>query len=103
MFDDGSKMIVALVQPSKNNEDEVAIRDGVAKVSQGVDHALHLVTVVAHREVTVDEVAECGIEVKHACFSVADELVLDHAPDLARGNAMLLGDVLKHTDDSAKE
>jgi hypothetical protein len=103
VFDDGSKMIIALVQPSKNIEDEVAIRDSAAKVIQGVDHALHLVTVVAHREVTLDEVEECGIEVKHACFSVVDELVLDHAPDLARGNVVLLGDVLNLTDDSAKE
>jgi hypothetical protein len=46
--DDGSKMIIPLVQPSKNVEDKVAVGDGVAEVGQGVSHALHLVIVDAH-------------------------------------------------------
>jgi hypothetical protein len=41
--------------------------------------------------------------VKHACFAVADELVLDHAPDLERGDAVLLGEVLKLAGDCAKD
>jgi hypothetical protein len=61
------------------------------------------VTVVTHREVTLDEVAECGVEVKYACFSVDDELVLDRALDLARGNAKLLDDVLKLGSDRAED
>jgi hypothetical protein len=96
-------MIVLLVQPPKNIEDEVAVGDGAAEVAQGVRHALHLVTVVTHREVTLDEVAERGVEVKYACFSVDDELVLDRALDLARGNAKLLDDVLKLGGDRAED
>jgi hypothetical protein len=56
---DSSKMIIPLVQPLKNVEDEVAVRDSAVVVGQGVGHALHLVTVVAHREVTLDEVVKC--------------------------------------------
>jgi hypothetical protein len=88
-------VIVPLILPLKNIEDEVAVGDGAAEVNQGVGHALHLVTVVTHWEVTLDEVAEHGIEVKCTCFAVADELVLDCAPDLACGDVVLLGDVLK--------
>jgi hypothetical protein len=46
---------------------------------------------------------EHGIEVKHAHFTVVDEPMLDHVPDLARGDAVLLGDVLKLADDRAKD
>jgi hypothetical protein len=59
-------------------------------------------TVVIHREFAQDEVAECGVEMKHVRFAVADELVLDRALDLARGDAVLLGDVLKLISDCAK-
>jgi hypothetical protein len=58
------KMIVPLVQPLKNIKGEVAVRDGLAEDGQGVGQALHLATIVNHREVTMNEVTECGIEVK---------------------------------------
>jgi hypothetical protein len=45
---DGSEMIVSLVQPPKNVEDEVAIRDSAVEIGQVVDHALHLATEVTH-------------------------------------------------------
>jgi hypothetical protein len=61
------------------------------------------VTIVAHREVALDEVAECGVEVKRARFAIVDELVLDHVPDLTRGDTVLLGDVLKFADDHAED
>jgi hypothetical protein len=97
--DDDKKMIVPFIQPLKNIEDEVAIRDSTAEVG----HAFHLVTVVTHREVTLDKVLERGIEVKRAHFTVADELVLDHAPDLVRSDVVLLGDVLKLIDDRGED
>jgi hypothetical protein len=50
--DDGSKMIIPLVQPLKNAEEEVVVRDYAVKVAQGVSNALHLTTIVAHQEVT---------------------------------------------------
>jgi hypothetical protein len=46
---------------------------------------------------------EHGVEVKRACFTVADELVLDHTSDLACGDFVLLGDVLKLAGDRAKD
>jgi hypothetical protein len=46
--DGGSKMIVLLVQPSKDIEDEVAVEDHAAEVTEGVGCALHLATVVPH-------------------------------------------------------
>jgi hypothetical protein len=46
-------VIVSLVQSPKNIEDEVVVRDGATMVGL----ALYLTTIVAHREVTLDEVA----------------------------------------------
>jgi hypothetical protein len=45
---------------------------------------------------------ERGLELKHACFAVADELVLYRVPDLARGDVVVLGDVLKLVGDRAE-
>jgi hypothetical protein len=94
---DGSKMIVPLVQPLKNIEDEVTVGYGTSKVAQGVGHTLHLATVVTHREVTLDEVMEHGVNMKRVRFIVADELILDCAPNLTRDDVVLLGNVLKFT------
>jgi hypothetical protein len=44
-----------------------------------------------------------GVEVKHTRFTVANELVLECEPDLAHGDAVLLGDVLKHIGDHAED
>jgi hypothetical protein len=93
LHDDGVKMIIPLV----------AVGDSVVEVGQGVDHVLHLVIAVTHREVTLDEVAECGIKVKRARFAIANEQVLDRAPDLARGDVVLLNDVLKFTGDHVED
>jgi hypothetical protein len=41
--------------------------------------------------------------VKHARFIVADELVLYRAPNLARDDAVLLGDVMNLAGDHAKD
>jgi hypothetical protein len=87
-------MVVPLVQPSKNVEDKIAIGDHTNETVKGVNHAHHLATLVTHREVTLDEVAEHGIKVKHTHLAIADELVLEHEPDLAHANTALLGDVL---------
>jgi hypothetical protein len=56
-------MIVPLVQPLKNVEDEAAVKDNAYGVSHGVGHALHLATIVAHQEVALHKVTKCGIEV----------------------------------------
>jgi hypothetical protein len=41
--------------------------------------------------------------VKRVRLTVADELVLDRAPDLTRGNVVLLGDVLKLTGEHVED
>jgi hypothetical protein len=46
--DDGSKIFIPLVQPPKNIEDKDVVRDSGAEDGQGVSHALHLATIVAH-------------------------------------------------------
>jgi hypothetical protein len=56
------------------------VGDGTCEVGLGVGHTLHLAIVVAHREVALDEVAKCGVEVKHARLAIVDELVLDQVP-----------------------
>jgi hypothetical protein len=63
--DDGSKTIAPLVQPLKSIEDEVMVKDYTTVVAQRAGHTLYLATVVPHREVTLDEVAEHGVEVKN--------------------------------------
>jgi hypothetical protein len=79
----------------KDVEDEVVVRDHTADVVEGVSHSLYLVTVVTHREVTLDEVAERGVEVKCVHFAVVDEQVLEHEPNLVCGDTAHLGDILK--------
>jgi hypothetical protein len=88
-------MTILLVQPLKNVEEEGVVGDCVAEVTLGVSHALHLATVVTHREIALDKLVQCGIKVKRARFTVVDKLVLDRALDLACGNAVLPGDVEK--------
>jgi hypothetical protein len=46
---------------------------------------------------------ECGIEMKHVCFVVATELVLDRVPDLVCSDIMLLGDIRKLVGDRARD
>jgi hypothetical protein len=101
--DEGSEMIVPLVQPFKDIEDEVTVEDHVTEVIEGVSHALHLAKVFAHQEVTLDEVVKCGIEMKCVHLIVADELVLERELDLARDDVSLLADVLKLTNDRAED
>jgi hypothetical protein len=61
------------------------------------------VTIVAQREVALDEVVERGVKVKHTHFTIANELVLDRAPNLVHGDVVLLGDVLKLIADRAED
>jgi hypothetical protein len=88
-------MLIPLVQAAKNVEDEVPVRDRAVKIAEGVCHSLHLAAVLSHREITLEEVAKHGVEVKGVCLAVADELVLERQPGLTRGAATFSGDVLK--------
>lgn len=57
-------MLVTLVHATKNVEDEVAVKDLFAEIAERICHGLHLAIVVVHGQVTLDEVAECGVKVK---------------------------------------
>jgi hypothetical protein len=105
VHDDGPKMIIPLVQISKNVEDEVVVGDHTTEIVEGVGHALHLAIVVTHREVTLDEVVQRGVKVKRTCLAVADELLIKSEPHLALGdNAItLIGIVLQLAGDRAKD
>ncbi|AQL02389.1 Nudix hydrolase 14 chloroplastic [Zea mays] len=95
-------MLILLVEAAKNIEDEVPVRDRAVKIAEGVRHRLHLAAVLSHREITLDEVAKHGVEVKGTCLAVADELVLERQPGLMRRDAMFPGDVLKVNVDGAE-
>lgn len=56
-------MLVPLVHATKNVEDEVAVKDLFAEIAERIYHGLHL-AIVVHGQVTLDEVAECGVKVK---------------------------------------
>jgi hypothetical protein len=74
--EDGVKMLVLFVEVAKYIEDEHTIGDVGTKVVEGVGEPLHFLTVVVHVVVTLNEVAEEGVDVEGASLTVADELVL---------------------------
>ena len=55
----------------------------LAKIAERVGHTLHLPEVISHGEVTLEEVAEVGVEEEGASLPIADELFLDAEPDAA--------------------
>jgi len=74
--DDG----VLLVEAAKNVEDESAIRDVFAKITELLGLLLELGAVVVDAEIALTEVAEGGVEVEGAVLLVPKELVLDSEP-----------------------
>jgi hypothetical protein len=95
-------MLILLVEAAKNVEDKVPVRDRAVEIADGVHHRLHLVAVLSHQEITLDEVAKHGVEVKGTCLAVADELVLERQPGLTCRDATFSGDVLKVDADGAE-
>jgi len=55
----------------------------LAKIAERVGHTLHLPEVICHGEITLEEVAEFGVEEEGASLPVADELFLDAEPNVA--------------------
>ena len=83
--DDG----VLLVEAAKNVEDESAIRDVFAKITELLGLLLELGAVVVDAEIALTEVAEVSIEVECAMLLVPEELVLDGEPGGTRSAAAI--------------
>jgi hypothetical protein len=81
---DGAHVLKALVQPSKDVEDEDPVFNGCAEVSQIVGHGLELAAVLIDWEVTLNKSMKGSIKVKSTLLTVTEKLVLDGAPEVAR-------------------
>jgi hypothetical protein len=81
---DGAHVLEALVQPSKDVEDEDLVVNGCAEVSQTVGHDLELAAVLIEQEVTLNKSAKSNIKVKSTVLTVTEKLVLDDEPEVAR-------------------
>jgi hypothetical protein len=77
-------VLEALVQPSKDVEDEDPVVNGCAEVSQTVGHGLELAAVLIDREVTLNKSTKGSIKVKSTVLTVTEKLVLDSEPEVAR-------------------
>ena len=71
----------------ENVEDESAIRDVFAKITELLGLLLELGAVVVDAEIALTEVAEGGVEVEGAVLLVPKELVLDSEPSGTRSAA----------------
>jgi hypothetical protein len=76
-------VLEALVQPSKDVEDEDAVFNGCAEVSQIVGHGLELAAVLIDREVTLNKSTKGSIKVKSMLLTVIEKLFLDGEPEVA--------------------
>jgi hypothetical protein len=77
-------VLEALVQPPKNMEDEDPIFDGGTLVGKTVGHGLELATILRHRGVALNKVMKGSVKVKGMLLTVAEKLVLDGEPEVAR-------------------
>jgi hypothetical protein len=77
-------VLEALVQPPKDVEDEDAVVNGCAEVSQTVGHGLEHAAVLIDREVTLNKGAKSSIKMKSMVLTVIEKLVLNGEPEVAR-------------------
>ena len=85
-------MRILLIEATKNIKNKSAIVHRLAKFTERVGHTLHLLEVIDHGEVTLEEVAEFGVEEEGASLLVADELFLDAEPDAASKGAVMISE-----------
>jgi hypothetical protein len=71
--------------------------------SMGISHALKLVAVLSHSEVTLYKVGEDSIKVKSMCLTIIEELVLQGEPQVAHETATLPNNLLKIGNDRVGE
>lgn len=90
MLDQGGHVGEPLVEAAKNVEDEVAVTDGLAKITEAIGHALHTAAVFVGAEITLHERAKLDVEEKGAGLSIADELLLKAEPNGASSGRAVL-------------
>jgi hypothetical protein len=88
-------VLEALVQPPKNVEDEDPVFDGGTWVGKTVGHGLELAIVLRHREVALNKVTKGSVKVKGTLLTVAEKLVLDGEPEVARYTAAFSDHLVK--------
>jgi hypothetical protein len=89
VHEDGAEVFEVLVQPAQDVQRENTISDVDAEVSERVDEALHLPTVVVEAEVTLNEALKVGIDAEGTSFAVAEEVVLQGQSGVASHMAVL--------------
>jgi len=72
-----------LIQTVNEVEDEGAVGDDFTSVTKLVYHALELLAVIGDGQITLNEVAELGVEEEGACLAVIEELGLHGALSVA--------------------
>jgi hypothetical protein len=80
-LEEGDHVGEPAVETTKRRQHEGAAKNSFAQVPKCISHALETTTVVEDGEISLDERAELGIKIQCAGFLVADELILQSAPD----------------------
>jgi hypothetical protein len=70
------EVVLLLVQPPKNDEGKGTIWHWLVEVVEGIDHSLHLPTIVIHVQVTLDEGPKHGIKVERRSLVIAEDVFL---------------------------
>jgi hypothetical protein len=81
----------------------VTIGDGLTQSMHVVDHALHLVTVVADTKVALLEDVKLDTELQNAGLAIAKELGLTCEPCLMSDLHWFLNDLMKFEGEGAKD
>ena len=101
--EEGPQVVVPLVQAPQDFEDKGPIGYYLAKVAEGIGHALRLVALVIDEQITLDEDPKGNIKMKGACLLVARELLLDGRLCLACCSHTFANDVRgRHCPSSSK-
>jgi hypothetical protein len=100
---DGPNMLEALVETTEYVEDEDPVVDKQPQIGQSIGHALEFAAILAHREVSLYKIVEGSIEVKSMYLTITKELVLEPEPQVSRGVATFLNDLLKIRGDRVGE
>jgi hypothetical protein len=95
--------LVAAGKAPQNVEDQDVLRDREAEVAKPISRALHLPTVVVHRQVTLLERAKLDVELEGACLSIPEKLSLEGKPHHTRGGIRSAHDVLEIQGDGPRD
>ncbi|KAG8083110.1 hypothetical protein GUJ93_ZPchr0014g46682 [Zizania palustris] len=89
---------VGVAETAEDVENKCAPRNRLSEVTKGIHHPLHATAVLRDGEISLDEGAECGVQLESTSLTVAKELPLDRNLGLTSGAAKLPHDVLVDED-----